>query len=640
MDTPFPTLSNDFTQPPAGAGAAGLARAPDLANEPSESEAPIKELTVAGPEHALRDTLALALELAPQVMDNLIGRALLGMDRQSTAQPDANQRKLLDSAAVLMDGHRRRWVKQFAALLRVACAHPLPPDQAAYLPVADTRICATELAQLNELITASGSLRGNPLGPQTYVRAMGELLSRSDGSGEQRHLWGNFLLGALGTQLSWVYLQLNASLRAPESRETSPLALEPDFEDYAAYVFGLGGHAPPPQDGATDEQPTIISPQMRALAEDAKRTVKKLRGVLGLPDTEPGDLSDEPGDEMGRMMRDIEESERLMVMMNERGLQMPEDEPPELALQKRRDRVDRLLSEYRNMSNSALQRLPQIVRDVLVRFQAPLERLAENDASVFTQAEHPARSLMQAIGQRGLQIGGDLPEVLTPFVASVNKLGDALNAIEQPTAKVFEQALGKVQPAWQKLDDVLKHADDRKERMLAQLGVRKQLASRLAFELVSRSDASDAPSTAKQFLMGPWSQVMARSQLHPQHPQDEQRYEYVAALLLWSVSVRRAGSHKEQLVQRAPDLIKALRLGLLSVEHPQGEIDAFFQELKKLHDAVLSSDAQADDSDDAFPPEPPSSEDLSDMMQLNAAPAAARPPAPAVPSYQSDLNLL
>ena len=181
-----------------------------------------------------------------------------------------------------------------------------------------------------------------------------------------------------------------------------------------------------------------------------------------------------------------------------------------------------------------------------------------------------------------------------------------------------------------------------KERSLAQLEVRKQLASRLAFELVSRRDASDAPVPVKQFLMGPWAQVLARAQLHPQHPQDAQRYEYAAALLLWSVSMRRASSHKARLAELSPDLNQALRVGLASVEYPQGNIDAFMQELKKLHEAVMASDFDGDDSEDTFPPEPPSSADISDMMMLSGSPRpdAPRTAPPALPSYQSDLNLL
>jgi hypothetical protein len=96
---------------------------------------------------------------------------------------------------------------------------------------------------------------------------------------------------------------------------------------------------------------------------------------------------------------------------------------------------------------------------------------------------------------------------------------------------------------------------------------------------------------------------------------------------------------KAKLVELAPDLTQALRLGLASVEHPQGNIDAFMQELKKLHEAVMQSDLE-DDADDIYPPQPPASADISDMMMLSAAPRSAPPPPPAPPSYQSDLNLL
>lgn len=656
MDTPFPTLSTDLLDSlPKQGDAPAATPAPTLAASPAAMALPpIDEPTApiatpqasaptplaaplaappAAPGAGLREALALALDTASQVIDNLVGRAMLGMDRQSTAHPDAAQRALLDASAVAMDGHRRRWSKQFAALLRVAFAHPPAADAA--LPKVDLRVCANEMAQLEALVLAAGSKRGNPLGPASYIRALFELISRSEARPEQRQVWSHFLLGALGTQLAWAYLQMAASLRTPGSREVSQGSNAKEFAEYADYVYGLGGVAPPDLPAQPMPKP-VLTPEMRALADEARRTVKQLRSVLSMP--EPAPLA-EGDDEMARMMKDIEESEQLMIEVSKRGLQMPTAETEEQAQNKLTRQIERLIDDYRNATTPALARVPTPVRDALEKLQQPLERLAVVDASLLDKPDHPVRLFLDGIARRSLRFANEAADGFSLFFTPVQKMLEAVSQVAQPSAKVYEQALARMQPVWDQQDIELKKLEQQKERSLAQLEVRKQLASRLAFELVSRRDASDAPVPVKQFLMGPWAQVLARAQLHPEHPQDEQRYEYAAALLLWSVSLRRAGSLKAKLVELAPDLMQALRLGLASVEHPQGNIDAFMQELKKLHEAVMQSDLE-DDADDIYPPQPPASADISDMMMLSAAPRSAPPPPPAPPSYQSDLNLL
>lgn len=639
MDTPFPTLSADFLNASPQPSAAAVPAAPEVL--PASTELPIaSEAAAPEPDAAispaieselsmgLRDALATALELAPQMIDNLIGRALLGMDRQATAHPDTAQKALLDSSAVALDAYRRRWIQQFPPLLRIAFAHPPAPDAA--LPMADLRVCAEENAQLEALVLEAGSQRGNPLGAPSYIRAVNELISRSQAHPDQRQAWTHFLMGALGTQLAWVYLQLAACLRSPGERDLARSQQDAQFVHYAEHVFGLGGEAPPdlPAVGTPE---SMMTPQMRALAEEARQTVKKLRAVLGMPPNEEAQF----GDEMARMMQDIEESERLMIEVNKRGL-----DPDAPVVDQTHLRVERLLNDYRNATTPSLQRLPQPVRATLERLQMPLEQLAALDANLLTQGDHPVRQFLEAVSKRGLLFASETTDGFDSYLGPVEKMITAIIQITPPSAKLFSEALVRLQPVWKVQDEELKRLAEEKERSLARLEVRKQLASRLAFELVSRRDASDAPVPVKQFLMGPWAQVLARAQLHPQHPQDEQRYEYIAALLLWSVSMRRAGSCKEELVRLAPALTQALRAGLASVQHAPADTDAFLTELTKLHEAVLTLD-YVDDSDDIYPPEPPES-DLSGMMMLGSSQEAPRPPppAPSAPSYQSDLNLL
>ena len=642
MDTPFPTLSADFLnlpQAPAEAkqtpsASADIAQAEVTDRDATNAEVPPDAAAPVSTESAslqgLQEALVVALDLAPQVIENLIGRAILGIDRQATAQSDTPYRAFLDSSAVALEAYRRKWIKQFTPVLRIAIAHP--PASHSDLPIADVRVCAAELKELDQLMQSSGSQRGNPLSPQTYVRALHEVIVRSQASAEQRQIWAQYLIGALGTQLAWVYPQISAILRSPGSKDAASIANDTEFAQYAHFVYGLGGEAP--VDLPVVAQPeSMMTPQMRALAQEAKQTVKKLRAVLGLPEI---DESLQSGDEMTRMMRDIDESERLMLEVNQRGL-----DPDAPVLDQTSLKIERLLNDYRNATTASLARMPNPMRACLERLQQPLEKLAAIDKSLLTQPDHPVRQFLGAVSKRSLLFANETVDGFDSFLGPVEKMIEAVTQVTPQSAKLYSEALSRMQPVWAVQDEELKKLAEEKERSLARLEVRKQLASRLAFELVSRRDASDAPVAVKQFLMGPWAQVLARAQLHPQHADDEQRYEYTVALLLWSVSARRAGSHKEDLIERVPSLVQALRAGLASIQLPAPDVDAFLTELKKHHEAALSSDV-LDDSPDAYPPESPQLADLSGMMMLGSAgDEPRRPPAPpSAPSYQSDLNLL
>jgi hypothetical protein len=513
-----------------------------------------------------------------------------------------------------MNEHRRRWVQQFAALLRISFAHP---PVSANLPATDLRVCESEMHALEQAVLAAGSQRGNPLGPQSYLRSIMELMERTPGSPQQRQIWARALLGALGTQLSWMYLQLAACIRSPEGCEASALASTPDFEDYVAYVYGLGGQAPvadtqddePAQQEAqpADKPTPPLSPEMIALAEDARSTVRQLRAALGLPDPQTPQPQ-QGSSELSLMMQDIEESERLMLLMQQRGLKMPDvagkadqtaSAPPSgkpISVQ-----VERILYDFGDTTTPMLGRVPLPVRQAIKQLQEPMEALAAVDASVLSQEDHPAHLFLDAVVQRSLQFDSEHADGFQHFFAPLQRMIDALCQVPQPTAKIYEQALLRLEPFWLQADQEIKNIEERKEQALAQLEVRKQLASRLAFELVSRRDAGDAPVPVKQFLMGPWAQVLARAQLHPQLPQDAQRYTNAVSGLLWSASTRRAGARHERLKQVMPRLEQTLREGMLSVDLPQPQIDAFIADLAKIHEAILQAEVStgsADQSDD------------------------------------------
>lgn len=605
MDTPFPTLSTeDFdalvsqqNQAPATAATAGASAAPGAVV----------------PEN-LRQAFACSLELAPQVMTNLVSRALQSMDRKLVSLAGAHPAPLLEAAAVAMEAQRMGWARQYPPLLRMAMAYPSPSKMAAIMAQVDLRICAQEAAQLEAMVQAAGSRKSNPLAPLAYVQALLELVNRSQAHPEQRQIWAEHLLPALSSQLAWAYLQLQAVLRDPSSREVSAISQADGFAELAAVAFGF---APNSSDVPAADEETGLDTQTHQLAEQASRTVQRLRKHLGLPPVEGDALAQAlNGNPMDGLLKDLDVAEQLMVQIRERGLPMPsmdesldalheqtqastlvipiEEKPPEPEVKE--EQITELLKGYQNTTTPSLQRVPVPLREALDDLKQPLLLLAQQDASLLTDEQHPAQKFLGLVTQRSLRYSSEMAEGFVAFMTPVNKLIEAIAAIRQPSGRVFEQACTSLSTVWQRQDDAAAQEEVRKAQELEQMQTAKQLAGRLGFQLVGRKDAGDAPPMVKQFLMGPWAQVLARAQLFPQQASDHLHYTQALTALLWSVSLSRAAPRKAEHAALVEKLAPVLKNGLRSINMPDIQADALLSDIKKLQEAVQAT-VLAPDSD-------------------------------------------
>jgi Protein of unknown function (DUF1631) len=567
----------------------------------------------------LRLALAWALELSSQVIANMVSRATLSIDRQLVSMPGTPQAELLEQAAVAMDAERVQWTRQYTVLLRMAMAYPAPAKMAAIMPRVDLRICAQEAAQLDALVAEHGSRRVNPLGAQSYVQALLELLSRSSASVAHKQIWADHLLAALSSQLAWVYLQLQAVLRDPSSREASALSQADGFDAYAAIAYGWA------------EDQKILSPediesgvntQTQALAEQARQTVVRLRHHLGMPvETAEAMTQALNGNVMENLLHDLDQAEQLMALIRERGLPMPALEedammgsqtfPSTISAQASTvaatlatplattpEQIDKQLADlikgYQNTTTPSLQRVPVPLREAMADLHEPLLYIAQQDAQFFSADQHPARQFLDLITQRSLRFSSEMADGFQDFMGPVDKIIEAFALKRQVPVRNFEQANSSLQSLWQRQDDAQAQILARQQQEKEQAQAAKQLAGRLAFELVGRRDAGDAPPMIKQFLMGPWAQVLARAQLFPEKASDLERYTQALTALLWSVSLRRAAPRKNEHASLLPKLVAELKEGLLSIKLPDVQIDGYLSDIKKLHDAVQAAQVGGD----------------------------------------------
>ena len=253
--------------------------------------------------------------------------------------------------------------------------------------------------------------------------------------------------------------------------------------------------------------------------------------------------------------------------------------------------------------------MPVPLREALDDLKVALLSLAQADESMLTDEQHPVQKFLSLITQRSLRYPSEMAEGYLAFFTPVDKLITAFAAMQEPSARGFEQACVSLVSVWQRQDEAAAQEEVRKAQQLEQMQAVRQLAGRLGFQLVGRRDAGDAPPMIKQFLMSSWAQVLAKAQLFPMESNDSARYTQALAALLWSVSVRRAAPRKSEHAALVMQLMPQLKAGLQSIQMPDVQADGLLADIRKLQEAVQAS-AVATDADTS----------VSDPAPLLAAP--------------------
>jgi hypothetical protein len=493
-------------------------------------------------------------------------------------------------------------------------------------------VCERELAELDSLVSAVLGLRSvmpekNPFRPQVYVDAIGTLLEKSQAKEEQRALWSAQLGAALGAELKQVYTDLTKVLLAQGVQAASYRVVQ--MVVGGGYVAGGGGGsggggqmvgtqaAGAPggvpggvsgyEPGRTTGMPAyVLAPVahgqgMQAVAADAHLAVQELRQMLDThapggvvparvpaPQAAPvaGMSEDE---EMARLMRDIEEANALMQQLQQQPVAPAYPSKPAVPEQAQED--NSMPAQIKRMLEAHLKEqghLIQSVRDWIIALQVPLERLVQRDVAVLREPKHVARLLIEEVAHRSKAFSSELAPGYEEFFKPVRQCGQTLLKLERVGSQHFAHSMQELERLWQRTQDRMEAEKAQAQLLAQQSQERKQLAERITFELLRRDDAAAAPIFIKQFFTHAWATVLAKARLHPDQPQDAQRYWDVVGDMLWSANVQETSQSKKRLIRTVPVVLATLREGMKSIQFDTERGEQFLGELIKLHEAALN----------------------------------------------------
>lgn len=261
-------------------------------------------------------------------------------------------------------------------------------------------------------------------------------------------------------------------------------------------------------------------------------------------------------------------------------------------------------------------RLPDSVKQQLLRLQVVAVKAALLDRSFFASKTHPMRRLID----RATEIGCD-PDT-DAQAGSQFVLG--LGGIVDDVLSGFERDLSVFDEAGERLAALEQAEVERREARLRDFTAEAEQAEagRLAHDEASRGLGAMindlTPSFLREFLLERWVRVVAAARL--QGPPGEAAREAAmrqADTLLWSVEPKKAAEIPEMAAQ-LPSLVRELMTGMDRVGEPREQLDAFFDELMRWHTRLITQakserrSGQGPDTsvrsrlqDRAVPPPPP-----------------------------------
>ncbi len=245
-------------------------------------------------------------------------------------------------------------------------------------------------------------------------------------------------------------------------------------------------------------------------------------------------------------------------------------------------------------------RLLMPVRQLIANAEPAFLRLAVTDPRFFSDKNHPARRLLDAMTSASLAYASEDTAGFPEFMQSLQQTAALLTEEHASDAQHFASLLQGFEGAQARQRQQYLEAQQRAVQALLHAEQRNLLAEKITAEIRARPDFVAGNRIVTAFLSGPWSQVMAQERLRGEHGLGSPHKAYSRTLddLLWSLDMAKVADHRKRLVKIIPGMLESLNEGLLSIDYPPDQSRLFFDELMMIHQAGLRAVSETSEKPD------------------------------------------
>jgi hypothetical protein len=243
-------------------------------------------------------------------------------------------------------------------------------------------------------------------------------------------------------------------------------------------------------------------------------------------------------------------------------------------------------------------KIPANVKGVIGRLQIPMLKVAIADKSFFSKKTHPARRMLDTLGEIAARMPAD--------VDASDDVFRRLESILQELIDGFEDDITIFDAVRERLQAVVTEEDQRAEQQTLSaakeieqkesLGLAKTIAQA---EIRVRVRASDAPRSIVDFLAQQWIKFLLV--VHVRDGEDSETWRDALEtidLLLWSVEPKETLEDRRALVASVSDLLKRLKDGLNDAGVDDDVRQNLFSELRRIYIEIISRSAKEAPADE------------------------------------------
>ena len=230
--------------------------------------------------------------------------------------------------------------------------------------------------------------------------------------------------------------------------------------------------------------------------------------------------------------------------------------------------------------------LPDALKATISSLQITLLKVAMKDTTLFTDSRHPARQVIDRMGQAVLGLPADVP-ARHPVCASLFEIAGQLRSEQNISNAAFTDALAKLDALIASHNAELSTAVEPYLPLLHQVdrGDEAGIAARSA---IDRIIERNPPPAIRNFLNASWRKVLQQVWLD-HGPESSQWAAHLTAIddLLWTFQPKTDPEERKTLARRLPVILKLLKTGMEQVGVPAQAQEAFLDDCFKLQTQAL-----------------------------------------------------